>query len=408
MTKQFNKNIVVGISGGIAAYKSAILVRLLIKAGATVRVCMTDAATQFITPLTLQALSGHPVHTDLLDRTAEAGMGHIELARWADLVVIAPASADIMARLTHGMADDLLSTLCLATEAPLHLAPAMNRMMWRNAATQANVAKLRQRKIMLHGPNEGEQACGETGLGRMLEPHEIVAKLLHYDAITHKPQWLQHKHVLLTAGPTREAIDPVRYITNRSSGKMGYAIAIAARDVGAKVTIISGPVTIPAPRGVDVIKVESAAQMHVATLAAAKYADIFIATAAVSDFSTKDVFSQKIKKSGEHLHLKLQQNADILAETSHQFDDLFSVGFAAETHDLMKYARRKLVRKKLDLIVANPVGKGKGFDQDTNQLEIIWADGHVSLPEKDKQILAHELIDIIVEKYKEKNDATNH
>lgn len=409
MTKQLNKNIVVGISGGIAAYKSATLVRLLIKAGASVRVCMTTAATEFITPLTLQALSGHPVHVDLLDSTVEAAMGHIELARWADWVVIAPASADIMARLAQGMANDLLSTLCLATEAPLHIVPAMNRVMWANAATQANAQTLRQRKIMIHGPNEGEQACGETGAGRMLEPHEIVAKLLHNETLLNKPLPLQNKHVLLTAGPTREAIDPVRYITNRSSGKMGYAIAIAARDVGAKVTIISGPVTVPAPQGVDIIKVESAAQMHAATLAAAKYADIFIATAAVSDFSTKDVFSKKIKKSGEHLHLQLKQNADILADASHKFDALFSVGFAAETHDLIKYARSKLVRKKLDLIVANPVGKGKGFDQETNQCEVIWADGQLSLPEKDKQTLAYELIDIIVEKYKEKNGyETNH
>ncbi len=399
MTKQLNKNIVVGISGGIAAYKSAILVRELIKAGAKVRVCMTNAATQFITPLTFQALSGNPVHIDLLDSSVEAAMGHIELARWADLIIIAPASADIMARLAQGMANDLLSTLCLASEAPLHLAPAMNSIMWANAATQANLQTLLQRDIKIHGPAIGEQACGETGAGRMLEPDEIVAKLLLNQLALNKPLPLQGKHVLLTAGPTREAIDPVRYISNRSSGKMGYSIAIAARDLGATVTIISGPVTVPAPQNIDIIKVESAAQMHVATLAAAKYADIFIATAAVSDFSTKNIFSKKIKKSGEYLQLQLKQNADILSDISHQFSNLFTVGFAAETHDLIKYARRKLERKKLDLIVANPVGEGKGFDQDTNQLEIIWNDGQLSLPEKDKQTLAHELIAIIVKQY---------
>jgi phosphopantothenoylcysteine decarboxylase/phosphopantothenate--cysteine ligase len=399
MTKQFNKNIVIGISGGIAAYKSAILVRALIKAGANIRVCMTNAAIKFITPLTLQALSGNPVHTDLLDNNAEAAMGHIELARWADSIIIAPASADIMARLAHGMANDLLSTLCLATEAPIYLAPAMNRMMWTNAATQANLQILQQRNINILGPAEGDQACGETGSGRMLEPHEILAKLLHNEAEKIKQQPLQGKHVLLTAGPTREAIDPVRYISNRSSGKMGYAIAIAAQDLGAKVTIISGPVNIPTPQGIDIIKVESTMQMHAATLAAAKYADIFIATAAVSDYSAKNVFTKKIKKSGKYFQLELKQNADILFDISHQFKDLFTVGFAAETHNLLTYARDKLAHKKLDMIVANPVGEGKGFDQDSNQLEIIWADGQISLPEKDKQTLAYELMDIIIERY---------
>ncbi|MCK5919178.1 MAG: bifunctional phosphopantothenoylcysteine decarboxylase/phosphopantothenate--cysteine ligase CoaBC [Cocleimonas sp.] len=399
MTKQFNKNIILGISGGIAAYKSANLVRALIKAGANVRVCMTDAATKFITPLTFQALSGNPVHTDLLDSHAEAAMGHIELARWADSIIIAPASADIMARLAHGMANDLLSTLCLATEAPLYLAPAMNRVMWENAATQANLHLLLQRDIQILGPDDGEQACGEIGTGRMLEPDEILARLLHSESEQIKQQPLHGKHVLLTAGPTREAIDPVRYISNRSSGKMGYSIAIAARDLGAKVTVISGPVSISAPQKIDIIKVESAAQMYAATLAAAKYADIFVATAAVSDYSTKEFFSKKIKKSDENFQLVLQQNADILSDTSHQFTDLFTVGFAAETHDLITYARNKLERKKLDMIVANPVGEGKGFDQDTNQLEIIWADGQLSLPEKNKQTLAYELMDIIVEQY---------
>ena len=400
MTNQIDKNIVVGISGGIAAYKAAELVRSLIKAGATVRVCMTAAATQFITPLTLQALSGNPVHTDLLDTHAEAGMGHIELARWADKIIIAPTSADLMARLATGMANDLLSTICLATKAPIHLAPAMNKAMWENVATQSNRQILIQRGFHLHGPATGEQACGEIGVGRMLEPDDIITQCFHHKSPKNKTLPLSGKHVLLTAGPTREAIDPVRYITNRSSGKMGYSIAIAAQALGATVTIISGPVVLEPPQGVKVIRVESAAEMHAATIKAAKTADIFIATAAVSDFSTKEIFTKKIKKSGEHLHLQLKQNADILADVSHQNTHLFTVGFAAETDHLIEYARRKLQRKNLDLIVANPVGEGKGFDQATNQLEIIWQDGHISLPEKEKQLLAYELMDIIVKRYR--------
>ncbi|HIO91317.1 MAG TPA: bifunctional phosphopantothenoylcysteine decarboxylase/phosphopantothenate--cysteine ligase CoaBC [Leucothrix mucor] len=401
MTNHINKNIVVGISGGIAAYKTAELVRGFVKAGINVRVCMTDAATQFITPLTFQALSANPVHTDLLDTDAEAGMGHIELARWADMILIAPASADLMARLSIGMANDLLSTVCLATTSPIHLAPAMNHVMWDNPATQHNLQTLVKRGMTIHGPNTGEQACGEVGAGRMLEPHDIINQCLSNLTLTDepKPLSLKGKHILLTAGPTREAIDPVRYISNRSSGKMGYSIAIAARKLGAMVTIVSGPVALDPPQGIDIIRVESAAEMHSATLQAARNADIFIATAAVSDFSTQEIFTKKIKKSGEHLHLQLKQNADILADVSHLFDDLFSVGFAAETHNLMEYAHSKLQRKKLDLIVANPVGEGKGFDQETNQLEIIWSDGHISLPEKDKQTLAYELMDIIVERY---------
>ena len=335
MTNQISKNIVVGISGGIAAYKSAELVRGLIKSGANVRVCMTEAATEFITPLTFQALTGNPVHTTLLDTAAEAAMGHIELARWADLILIAPASADIMARIANGMANDLLSTICLATEAPIHVAPAMNRLMWANPATQTNVRTLLQRDLKIHGPGIGEQACGETGAGRMLEPEEIIEAVITAEAHTSKEKVLLGKHILLTAGPTREAIDPVRYITNRSSGKMGYAIAKAAHNLGAKVTIISGPVTVTPPLGVEIIHVESAEEMHRETLAAADNADIFIATAAVSDFSTHEVFTKKIKKSGDHFHLQLKQNADILSDASHQFAHLFTVGFAAETHNLM-------------------------------------------------------------------------
>lgn len=401
MANKNRKNIVVGISGGIAAYKSAELVRELIKADCNVRVCMTEAATKFITPLTFQALSGNPVHTDLLDTQAEAAMGHIELARWANHILIAPASADIIARLATGMANDLLTTLCLATEAPLYVAPAMNRIMWSNPATAANISTLQQRGVSIYGPAIGDQACGETGAGRMLEAKELATILLQSATKKSSESPLSGKKILLTAGPTREAIDPVRYISNRSSGKMGYAIARAAREMGAIVTIVSGPVAIESPQGVEIIHVESAAQMHQATLTAAADADIFIATAAVSDFATKDVFSNKIKKSGEHLHLQLKQNADILSDTSHQYEDLFTIGFAAETDKLMEYARGKLERKKLNMIVANPVGEGKGFDQETNQFEIIWKDGHVSLPEQDKQILAYALMDIISDRYRQ-------
>ena len=398
-----NKHILIGISGGIAAYKTAELVRALKKKGADVRVCMTKAACEFITPLTLQALSGNPVHTDLLDPQAEAAMGHIELARWADLILIAPATADLMAKLAHGMANDLLTTVCLATESPIHLAPAMNRAMWANAATQTNADTLKQRGFILHGPTIGDQACGETGAGRMLEAMEL-ADLVEsnwsdsiLDSILKKP--LENKHVLITAGPTREAIDPVRFISNRSSGKMGYAIAKAAHDLGAKVTLVSGPVALEAPKGVKRILVESAKQMHQHTLEHAESADIFIATAAVSDYSPKNVADQKIKKTKDTMHLALEYNPDILFDTSHQFPNLFTIGFAAETENLVKHAQDKLKRKKLDMIVANQVGVNKGFEQDTNQVEIIWKDGQLSLPEQSKQTLAAEIMTFVAQRY---------
>ena len=400
MSALTNKQILIGISGGIAAYKTAELVRALIKEGANVRVCMTKAACEFITPLTLQALTGNPVHTDLLDPEAEAAMGHIELARWADLIMIAPATADLMARLAHGHADDLLSTICLATEAPIHLAPAMNHVMWANAATQENHQQLQKRNFTFHGPAIGEQACGESGAGRMLEAQEladIVSALFSPDQ-----QPLSGKTVLITAGPTREAIDPVRFISNRSSGKMGYAIAIAAQALGANVELVSGPVALEAPLGVSRHLVESAKEMYDETLKLAKQADIFIATAAVSDYSPANVATQKIKKSENKLSLDLNYNPDILRDISHNNPELFSVGFAAETENLLKHAADKMKRKKLDMIVANPVGKDKGFEQDTNQLEILWKGGHISLPEKDKNILAIELMNIIADKYRTK------
>ncbi|MEH6457977.1 MAG: bifunctional phosphopantothenoylcysteine decarboxylase/phosphopantothenate--cysteine ligase CoaBC [Cocleimonas sp.] len=406
MSALTNRRILIGISGGIAAYKTAELARALIKNGAEVRVCMTKAATEFITPLTLQALTGNPVHSELLDTEAEAGMGHIELARWPDLIMIAPASADLIARIANGLANDLLSTICLATDKPIHIAPAMNRLMWSNVATQHNCKTLSQRGFALHGPAEGEQACGETGAGRMLEAQEladIVVAELNAD-LKDKP--LSGKTVLITAGPTREAIDPVRYITNRSSGKMGYAIASAAQALGANVRLVSGPVAIEAPNGVTRSLIESAAQMYDETMSLAKKADIFIATAAVADYSPVTVAEQKIKKdtdskesANKELSLALRTNKDILSDVSHAFPDLFSVGFAAETENLIQNAESKMQRKKLDMIVANQVGKNKGFDQDTNQIEILWQDGQFSIPEQDKKSLAIELMKIVTERF---------
>ena len=398
-----NKRILIGISGGIAAYKTAELARALIKNGADVRVCMTQAAAEFITPLTLQALTGNPVHSELLDTEAEAGMGHIELARWADLIMIAPATADVIARLAHGHANDLLSTLCLATDKPIHLAPAMNRLMWSNAATQHNCQILSERGITLHGPAEGEQACGETGAGRMLEAQELTDIVISELNTEQESKPLAGKIVLITAGPTREAIDPVRYITNRSSGKMGYAIASAAQALGATVQLVSGPVAIEAPHAVTRQLVESASQMHEKTLELASGADIFIATAAVADYSPANIADQKIKRDkdnpNDELVLALQTNKDILSDVSHAFPDLFSVGFAAETENLIANAQAKLQRKKLDMIVANQVGENKGFDKDTNQIEILWQGGQVSIPEKSKQALALELMNIVTEHY---------
>ena len=412
-----NKRILIGISGGIAAYKTAELARALIKQGADVRICMTKAASEFITPLTLQAITGNPVHSDLLDPAAEAAMGHIELARWADLIMIAPASADVIAKLAHGHANDLLSTVCLATDTPIHIAPAMNRLMWSNAATQHNCKTLQQRGYTLHGPAEGEQACGETGAGRMLEAQQladiVIAELKPSNTL--KP--LKGKTVLITAGPTREAIDPVRYISNRSSGKMGYAIAQAAQALGAEVQLVSGPVALESPVGVMRSLVESAKEMHKKTLSLAPQADIFIATAAVADYSPAHVAEQKVKKGNDVLSgdlqdqtvsLALSYNPDILFDVSHRYPELFSVGFSAETENLIEHATAKMERKKLDMIVANHVGANKGFDQDTNQIEILSSESekqaitHISLPETDKKTLAIKLMNIITERFKQK------
>ncbi len=394
------RRVLVGISGGIAAYKSAELVRGLRRQGAEVRVVMSAGAQQFITPLTLQALSGHRVCTTLLDPEAEAAMGHIELARWADTLLVAPASANFIARLAHGFADELLAAVCLATDAPVILAPAMNQQMWANPATQDNCELLRQRNIRLLGPAEGEQACGEVGYGRMWEPDQLVDALV-------SPQErgpLQGRTLVVTAGPTREAIDPVRYLTNRSSGKMGYAVAAAAARAGAKVVLVSGPTILPTPQGVQRIDVESAHQMHQAVLEVVDHCDLFIATAAVADYRPVAAAEQKIKKSDAALTLALEPTKDILAEVAARPEGPFTVGFAAETEDVEAYARAKLERKALDMIAANGVGQvGCGFDADCNALTVIWRDGRVVLPQTDKSSLARQLMDIVIERYHAKN-----
>lgn len=400
MTKSQTKNILLGITGGIAAYKSAELTRLLIKQGYSVRVCMTQAATQFITPLTLQALSTHPVHLDLLDTQAESAMGHIELARWANHILIAPCTADFIAKMAHGFADDLLSTVCLASNAPVSIAPAMNQQMWKHPAVQNNVQTLIANGVNIFEPAAGEQACGDIGVGRMLEPSEIIDRLAISEA--HSRQ-LAGVKLLITAGATREAIDPVRYLTNRSSGKMGYAIAQAAQQMGAEVTLISGIGCLPKPSGLTRISVESANDMYQAVLKQAENCDIFIATAAVADYSPVQQNTHKIKKTANHLQLELQKNPDILATVSQQFPNIFTVGFAAETDNLIQYARQKLTNKKLDMVAANWVGKNKGFDQTENALEVLWKDGQRSLPTMPKQQLAKELLYLVEKNYRNKD-----
>jgi phosphopantothenoylcysteine decarboxylase / phosphopantothenate---cysteine ligase len=388
-----NKNILLGIGGGIAAYKSAELVRRLKERGAEVRVVMSQSAMEFITPLTLQALSGHPVSSSLLDPAAEAAMGHIELARWADLVIIAPATANLLARIHAGMADELITTTCLATEAPVILCPAMNQQMYRNAATQANLANLAARGMTLWGPASGSQACGEVGPGRMLEPLEIAALAEQYFA----PKTLTGKSVVITAGPTREAIDPVRYISNHSSGKMGFALAKAAVDSGAEVTLITGPVNLPTPQGVRRIDVESAQDMLNAVIKNIENKDIFIGCAAVADYRVTQVADCKIKKSAEQMQLALVRNPDILATVATLPHRPYTVGFAAETHDIETYARDKMLRKKLDMIAANDVSvAGLGFNADANALRVFWPEGSQDLPATDKQTLAGQLLSLIV------------
>ena len=399
-----NKRILLGVSGGIAAYKSADLLRRLREQGAEVQVVMTRNACEFITPLTMQALSGRPVHTELLDHDSEAGMGHIELSRWSDVIIIAPASANFISRLAHGMADDLLSTLCLAADVPILLAPAMNQQMWRNAATQTNIQIISQRKIGVLGPADGDQACGEVGPGRMLESLQLVQAL---EALFQDSS-LAGKHVIVTAGPTREAIDPVRYISNRSSGKMGYAMARAALEAGANVTLVSGPVDIKAPEQINCVMVNTAKEMREAVLSKAEGADIFIAAAAVADYRCEEVAEHKIKKSVETLSLKLQKNPDVLADVASLDSNLFTVGFAAETESLKENAIRKLESKGLDMIAANLVGNNLGFDKDDNALEVFWSGGSLSLQTAPKDKLARQLLHAISLNYYEKNSDKTH
>lgn len=392
------RQIVLGVSGGIAAYKSAELCRLLGRAGARVRVLMTPAAEAFITPLTFQALSGNPVHGPLLDPQAEAGMGHIELARWAHQVLIAPASADLLARLAAGMGDDLLTTFCLATEAPIALAPAMNQAMWRDRRTQDNCARLQSLGMALWGPASGDQACGDQGPGRMLEPLELLQRLTG----TAAQGPLAGLSVLITAGPTREAIDPVRYLSNQSSGKMGYALAEAAAAAGARVTLVSGPVALACPPGVERLAVTSAEEMCACCLERVAESDIFVAAAAVADYRVAQVAGQKIKKGAEHLQLDLVRNPDILATLASHPQRPFCVGFAAETEQLEAHARAKLKAKKLDLMIANDVSRpGLGFDSDDNAVLLMDARGGLQeLGPAPKRALAEELMAAIAERYR--------
>ena len=395
----FNRNVLLGVSGGIAAYKSAELVRQLQELGAEVRVVMTRGAQEFITPLTLQALSGNPVHTELLDEEAEMGMGHIELARWADLLLIAPATADLMARLAAGRADDLLTTVSLATAAPVMLAPAMNQQMWRDEATAQNADLLRQRGMHLFGPAAGEQACGDVGPGRMEEPAAIAAEA----ASLFESGLLAGQRVVITAGPTREALDPVRYISNHSSGRMGYALARAAAAAGARTTLISGPVKLEVPEHVDCHPVESARDMLAASESLLEDCDIFIACAAVADYRPADVQDQKIKKKEETLTLELVRNPDIVATIAAANPRPFTVGFAAETQNVLEYAQGKLERKGLDMIVANDVSNSDiGFNSDNNAVTVLWPGGSETLPETSKDRIAEQLIAAIAARYKQK------
>jgi phosphopantothenoylcysteine decarboxylase/phosphopantothenate--cysteine ligase len=389
------KHILLGVTGGIAAYKSAELVRLLRRQGAEVRVVMTVAATGFVTPLTFQALSGQPVHTELLDAGAEAAMGHIELARWADVLLVAPATADFVARMVAGRADDLLSAVCLACDSRVAIAPAMNRAMWDNAATRDNIATLTDRGIQILGPDEGLQACGESGPGRMLEPGQLVSAVAEF----FNSGVLAGQHVLVTAGPTREAIDPVRYISNRSSGRMGFAVAAAAAEAGARVTLVSGPVNLPTPAGVRRLDVESAADMHAAVMREVAGTDIFISVAAVADYRPATPSARKIKKQADQQSLQLLLNPDVLADVAALPDAPFTVGFAAETEDVIGYAREKLKAKRIDMIAANVVGEQQGFDQEDNALHVLWPRGEQALGRASKSKLARQLLAIIAEQF---------
>ena len=392
------RRILLGVSGGIAAYKSCELVRRLRDLDADVRVVMTEGATHFVSATTFQALSGQPVRMSLWDAEAEAAMGHIELARWAERILIAPASADLIARLAHGMANDLLTTVCLASAAPVFVAPAMNQQMWAHPAVQANIDTLRQRSVRLLGPAAGDQACGDIGSGRMLEPLELREAMV----TSFGPALLRGLKLVVSAGPTFEDIDPVRFIGNRSSGQMGFAIAESAVQAGAEVTLVAGPVSLPTPQGIARrVDVRSAAQMRDAVVAAAAQADIYIGAAAVGDYRPASVANQKIKKhDGAALVLNLAENPDILATLAAQTVRPFLVGFAAETHDVEQYARDKLQRKGLDMIAANQVGGGLGFEAADNALTLYWPDGVAELGRTSKTQLAHQLVAKVAERYR--------
>ena len=394
MAHLFNRNVLLGVSGGIAAYKSAELIRQLQERGASVRVIMTHGAQEFITPLTLQALSGNPVHTELLDERAELGMGHIELARWADLLLIAPATADLIARLSIGRADDLLTTVALATAAPLLLAPAMNQQMWKDSATAANIRTLVERGVRIVGPAAGQQACGDVGLGRMEEPPVIADAA----AGLFESGLLAGKRIVITAGPTREALDPVRYISNNSSGKMGYALARAAVDAGAVTTLVSGPVNLPPPDHIQFFGVQSAEQMLEQCLDLLPDCDIFIACAAVADYRPAKVESRKIKKELAEVTLKLERTPDIIAAIAASARRPYTVGFAAETNNVLDYARDKMRRKGLDMIVANDVSdQSIGFNSDDNAVTVLWRDGEQSLECANKGAIARQILQLIAQ-----------
>lgn len=390
-----NKRLLVGVTGGIAAYKTADLIRRLRDAGADVRAVMTRSAAEFITPLTLQAVSGHAVYEHLLDTEAEAGMGHIDLARWADAILVAPASANFIARLAQGRADDLLTAICLAAAIPVAVAPAMNQQMWSNAATQENLRTLRARGVYVFGPAAGEQACGEIGPGRMLEPLDLVASTANLFATGE----LEGLRVVITAGPTWEAIDPVRGITNRSSGKMGYAVAQAAAEAGANVVLVSGPTALPDPPRVQTLRITSAQEMYDTVLAHLDSAHIFIGVAAVADYRLAHPATSKIKKTAEHLTLELVRNPDILSAAAQRRPRLYTVGFAAETDDLETHARAKLANKRIDLVAANYVGGGRGFETDDNELLLVDHTSITRLPRAPKSTLGRALIHEIAVRY---------
>lgn len=409
-------NIVVAVTGGIAAYKTPEIVRRLTDHGAQVQVVMTASACEFVTPLVFQAVSGNPVHRSLLDEQAEAGMGHIELARWADIILIAPATANTLARLASGIADDLLTTVCLASRAAVVVAPAMNSVMWEHPATQSNLELLSSRGVNVLGPGVGSQACGEVGAGRLLEPDEIVRTLvddffnLPADSLVSAESGahttlMSGVSLLITAGPTREAIDPVRFISNHSSGKMGFALARAAASAGAEVTLVAGPVNLETPDQVTRVDVASAMEMHAEVLSRASSCDIFISVAAVADYRVAEIKNSKIKKTSDDMTLALTRNPDILADVASHRDKPFCVGFAAETEELKKYARGKLCRKNLDMIVANLVGGKTGFNSDTNAVEVYWAEsGEATFSARKKESLAVDLVKLISTRF---NDRTS-